>query len=347
MEVNWTYTLSAKTELINNIRSTFIESVNKEALKQLNSMGKKLETDKPQILQLKYIIPEAMATVDSIKNHISKENSNSENLQKYLSEVQTDLPKLSQQINNLHDIVAQERILTLSTKQSINSAQSDLDKDINEIESKENQLQLLLNNLQNIDNQNIGASSASSMIDNLNGLNNSLIDKVNTDISILNTINEIMPVNSVGYLIDSLESLKNSLNTEKGYLIQLKMLINSNSSKDNINGIINQLFALSMGISTNISNVSDRFYSGIYEAMNLLSDELEVGLDSIDSALDTTQNLVPELNVLANSGISNSKNLINQRNKLDKKLTDIQNKLNKLSGKIKDLNNKYNGKEPG
>ncbi|MHC6180041.1 YhgE/Pip domain-containing protein [Clostridium sp. JNZ X4-2] len=333
-------TESAKTTLINNIRSTFIESVNKEALKQLNSMGKKLETDKPQILQLKYVIPEAIATVDSIKNHISKENSNSENLQKYLSEVQTDLPKLSQQINNLHDIVAQERILTLSTKQSINSAQSDLDKDINEIESKENQLQLLLNNLQNMNDASIGASSASSMIDNLNGLNNSLIDKVNTDIRILNTINKIMPVNSVSDLIDCLESLKTSLNTEAGYLTQLKMLINSSSSKDNINGIINQLSALSMGISTNISNVSDRFYSGIYEAMNLLSDELEVGLDSIDSALDTTQNLLPELKVLAKSGISNSKNLINQRSKLDKKLTDIQNKLNKLSGKIKELNNK-------
>jgi len=329
---------SAKTSLADNIRSTFVKSVNKESLKLLNSTGKKLEADKPEILQLKDTLPEAISTVADIKNHISKENSNSESLQKYLSGVQTDLPKLSKQINSLHTIVAQSKALTLSTKQSVNSTQSDLNKDIYEIESKENQVQLLLNNLQNINNENTGKSSANSIIDTMDNLNSPLIDKLDTDIKILNELNEITTTNITSDLINSLESLRNSLNTENNYLAELKKLVNNNSSQDTINEVIVKLSALSSELSTDIINVSDRFYSETYESMNLLSDTLTSNLDSIDSVLNVTGQLVPELNLMASSGISNNKNLVNQRNKLNKKLTDIQNNLNKLSNKMKDLN---------
>ncbi|AZV57999.1 YhgE/Pip domain-containing protein [Clostridium sp. AWRP] len=329
---------SAKTSLSDNIKSSLAKSVNKEALKLLNSTGKKLETDKPEILQLKDTLPEAVSTVNDIKNHISQENSNSKSLQQYLSGVQTDLPKLSKEITNLHNIVAQSRTLTLSTKQSLNSMQNDLNKDINEIESKENQVQLLFNNLQNINNTDAGKSSSTSIIGNMTNLNNSLMDKVDMDIKILNEINEITNTNITNNLTNSLKSLRNSLNTENHYLVELKDLINSNSSQDSINQVIYESSSLSSELSEDISNISDMFYSGTYESMNLLSDALTANLDSIDSVLSATGQLLPELNLVANSGISSSKNLVNQRNRLNKKLIDIQNNLNKLSNKLKDLN---------
>ncbi|RMC98791.1 YhgE/Pip domain-containing protein [Clostridium autoethanogenum] len=329
---------SAKNSLADTIKSSLTKSVNMEALKMLNSTGKKLETDKPQILQLKDALPQAISTLNDIKGNMSQENSNSKSLQQYLSGVQTDLPKLSKEITSLHNIVAQSRTLTLSTKESLNSMQSDLNKDINEIESKENQVQLLLNNLQNINNMDAGKSSAASIIENMSNLNNSLIDSIDTDIKILNEINGFINTNITSDLINSLKSLRNSLSTENNYLTELKNLINSNSSQDSINQVIYELSSLSSESSEDISNISNIFYSGTYESMNLLSDTLTSNLDSIDSILNATGQLVPELNLMANSGISSSKNLVNQRNRLNKKLVDIQNNLNKLSDKMKDLN---------
>lgn len=329
---------SVRDSLSDNIRSSFVKSANEESLKVLNSTGKKIEINKPVILQMKDTLPEAISTISDIKNHLSEENSNSKDLQDCLSKIQTDLPKLSKQIGNLQNIVAESRTLTLSTKQSVNSMQNDLNKDISEIESKENQVQLLLNNLENINNEDVGKSSASNTIDNITKLNNFLIDKLDTDIRILNRLNEIIHTNIKSQLIDSLQSLKDSINTENNYLAELKTLVNSNSSQNNINEVIDTLMTLSSEISADMINVSDNFYSGVYQSMNLLSDKSNSDLDSIDSILNATQQIVPELNLIASSKISNDKNWSKQRDKLNKKLTDIQNDLNKLIDKTKGLN---------
>lgn len=330
---------SAKAQLADNIKSTFIETINKEILKELNPKGKKLEIDKPKILQLKDDLPGSINTVNQIKNQIYNENSDSENLNNYLGEMQSNnLPKLSKEINNLHNIIYQSKDITLLTRDSLTSIQENLKNDINEMESKEYEIQSLLNNIKNIIDESGGSSINQNIIDNMIYLNNILLTKTNTNIKILTSINGVIHLDTVNELINSLVKLRNNLNSENYYLANLKKLINDNSTKDSINAVIDNLLELNIQISDIIVNFSNGFYSGTYNTLNLLSNTLTSNLDRIDSSLDIIQGLKPELNTMASLGITNNNNLVDQRNNIDKKLTDIKDKLNNLYSKMNYIN---------
>ena len=329
---------SAKTNLINKIKSNFIKTASQEVFRELNSLGKDLETDKPQIIQLKDTIPETVSSINDIKKYISEINTNSEELQKYLNTQKSDFPKLLQQINSVQNILAQSKLLVLSTKQTLNSTENNLNNDINEIQSLNDQIQSLLINLNNINRTDIGSDLNITVINQLINLDDSLIKKINDTLKILDFINDFLPNKGASKLIASLNTLKDSVQTEKNYLNKLKSLINSNASKDNITSVINELSNLSNQISMNIVSASNAFYLDTYQAVNIITDNLTNGLNSIDSILESTKVLVPQLNTLANSGILSSKASVSQTNSLNKKLEDIQVKLNELSSKMENLN---------
>lgn len=328
---------SAKTNLINKIKSNFIKTASQEVFKELNSLGKDLETDKPQIIQLKDTIPETVSSINDIKKYISEINTNSEELQKYLNTQKSDFPKLLQKINSVQNILAQSKLLVLSTKQTLNSAENNLNNDMNEIQSLNDQIQSLLINLNNINRTDIGSDLNITVINQLINLDDSLIKKINDTLKILDFINDFLPNKGASELIASLNTLKDSVQTEKNYLNKLKSLINSNAPKDNITSVINELSNLSNQISMNIVSASNAFYLDTYQAVNIITDNLTNGLNSIDSILESTKVIVPQLNTLANSGILSSKASVSQTNSLNKKLEDIQGKLNELSSKMENL----------
>lgn len=352
----------AKNNLADNIKSSFISTVNKETFKELNSVGGQLKTDKPQIIQLKDIMTEANNNIEDVKKYILEANSSSTSLQQYLNEVKTTLPKLTEQINSLEKTTEQSKALVLSTKQTITSTESDLDNDVNQMQATNKQIESLLTNLKNINNEgnnnttntsnnnsnNIGSANNTNNaginnnptdnINQLNNLNDSLLNTINTDIENLNAIDKTNPNNYISTLVDSLKTLNGQIATEKNNSSQLKTLFSNNSSKDSINSVIDQLSSLNDEISMTTVNVSNNFYSNTSQALNIMSNNLTANLDNIDSVLEFTKVIVPQLNALANYGISSSKLSIKQSNDLGNKLTNIQDKLNQLSSKLKDLN---------
>lgn len=329
---------SAKTNLMTQIKSNFIKMATQEVFKQLNSLGKDLQINKPQIIQLKDTIPETISSINEIKDYISEVNTDSEELQKYLNTQKADFPKLLSQINSLENILAQSKTLILSTKQTLNSTQNNLNNDINEIESLNNEIQDLLTNLNNINKVDIGTDLSTTLINQLINLDDSLIKKINTNMEILEIINTFIPNNAASTIINSLSTLKNSIQTEKTYLNNLKSLISSDASKDSISSTLNELSNLSNQISINIVSISNAFYLNTYQALDIASDNLTNSLNDIDLVLESTKVFIPELTTLASSGISTSKDSINQTSNLSQKLEDIQNKLNNLSTQMENLN---------
>ncbi|WP_243159302.1 YhgE/Pip domain-containing protein [Clostridium sp. cel8] len=330
---------AAKEKFVDNVKSEFVKSVNEESIKQLKKLNKKIETNKPQIEELRDSIPEAKSTIEDMRNHIENENKNSKDLQKYLAGIKSDLPKISNRINELQTIVAQSKSITQTTKDSITSEQEDLVKDINQIETTNNEIQLLLNNLRNINDIDIGKSSATTLINEMNKLNNSISDKIDTDIDVLNKINDIIPNKPTSKLIDDLESLRSSIKTEINYLNDLKEAINNDSSKDAIDSTINQLSEISNQVSIDIIDLSNEFYSNTYDSMGILADSMETNLNNINSVLTITKDIIPQINKLADSNISTSKAVVNQREQLSKKFTDIDEKLDSLDEKLDILDN--------
>ncbi|MBV4421625.1 YhgE/Pip domain-containing protein [Clostridium tyrobutyricum] len=333
-------TSQAKDTLADQIKSSFVKISNKEALEQMNSVGKKISDNKPEILQLKDSLTDSITTINDTKKYLAEVNDNSKGMQNYLNSVKNDIPKLSKQIDSLQDIVNHGKSLAQSTKQTISSAQNNLSSGINEIQSQNTQAQSLLSNLENMNSQFVNNAAANTNIDQLNSINNSTIQKIDNNLKILNTINDILPNNGAVELINALTNMKSSIQTENSNLAELRQLVNNNGSKDSINSIINQLSEIGNTVSSNSVAASNAFYSGTTQALNNMNSNIDMSLNSYDDILNSTKSIIPQLNSLANAGTSISEISISQVNNISKNLGNIQGKLNKLSDKMKMINEK-------
>ncbi|MBV4420103.1 YhgE/Pip domain-containing protein [Clostridium tyrobutyricum] len=331
-------TSQAKDTLADQIKSSFVKISNKEVLEQMNAVGKKLNANKPEILQLKDSLTDSITTINDAKKYLAEVNDNSKGMQDYLNSVKNDIPKLSKQIDSLQDIVNHGKSLAQSTKQTISSAQNNLSSGINEIQSQNTQAQSLLSSLENMNSQFVNNAAVNTNIDQLNNINNSTIQKIDNNLKILNTINDILPNNGAVDLINALTNMKSSIQTENSNLAELRQLVNNNGSKDSINSIINQLSQIGNTVSSNSVAASNAFYSSTTQTLNNMDNNIDTSLNSYDDILNSTRSIIPQLNSLANAGTSISEISISQVNNISKNLGNIQDKLNKLSDKMKMIN---------
>lgn len=112
----------AKDSLTEQVRDNFIKISSKAALKEMNSVGEKLDTHKPQILQIRTSLMDAINTIKKTQGYLGNVNHDSKDMQQYLSTVKNDIPKISQQISALQKVVNHGKSLTNATKDSLDSA---------------------------------------------------------------------------------------------------------------------------------------------------------------------------------------------------------------------------------
>ncbi|GFZ31042.1 phage infection protein [Clostridium zeae] len=331
-------TNAAKDQVAKSIKSNFVDTVNKEALKTINSVGEEFNVNKAQIIQLKDTVSQASSDVEGIKKYITEANSNSEALQKYLGDVKTKLPKITEQINSLQKATEASKELTISTKQSINSLASTLNSDIGRIENINSQNQALLQKLRDINN-GTSTDNFTTILGEMSNIMDSLDKLVDADIKSLEALNESHPNSQITSLINSLKTLKIIIGTEKTNLNNLKSSINNGATKDSINTSLDQISKVSNELTNQVVSISNSFYSSAIGVMNAIADGMTANLDNINSVLESTKVIVPQLDALANFGIASSKATVDQANDLNSKLSSLQIELNKLSDKMKDLNN--------
>lgn len=336
---------AAKNNLAANVKSNFVSTVNKQAFETLNSVSKELDENKTNVLQLKDTVSQANGDIKEVRKFIGEANTNSEAFQKYLSDLKTKLPKITERINGLQKTTESSRDLVLSTKETVTKTSSDLNNDIIQLQSINQQFQSLLSSLKTINN---GTSNENmlKMIDQLISLNDSLSKIVDTnvkDLQAIDSLNLIKQANSskaISTLIDSLNTLKTLIASENVTLTQLKTAVNSNASKEIINSQIDQVSTLSNQITTQTITASNSFYSSVMPVLNSISDSLVLSLSSLNSLLESSKIIVPQLDALANFGLSTSKISVEQANELNAKLAGIQLKLDQLTPTMNDLNDK-------
>ncbi|MBK1812996.1 YhgE/Pip domain-containing protein [Clostridium sp. YIM B02505] len=331
-------TNAAKEQVAKNIKSNFVDTVNKEALKTINSVGEEFNINKAQIIQIKNTMTEANGDIDAIKKYIAEANSNSEQLQKYLGDVKTKLPRITEQINSLQKATEASKELTIATKQSISSLASTLNNDIGKIQSINNQNQNLLKKLKDINN-GTSTDNIIRVIGDMASIMDGADKLVDADIKSLEAVNESHPNSQITAIINSLKALKVVIGVEKNNLDSLKTSINSSASKENINTSLDNLTKISNDLSNQVVSVSNGFYSNGISLLNGIADSMTASLDNMNSILESTKVIVPQLDALANFGIASSKASVQQANDLSNKLSELQVELSKLSDKMKDLSN--------
>lgn len=329
-------TNAAKDKVAKELKTNFVSTVAKESLKTLNSASGSLKVNKSNLLQLKETLNEASKNVTDTQKYIGSASSSSISLQQYLSSLQNTLPKITDQINNLQNATDSSKTLVSATKQTINTTSNELNNDMVQIQSTNGQIQNLLSKLKDENS----STDTTGMVDTVNELVNlcsSLDNIINSDIKYLQSINQTTPNTAITSLINSLKGLDILVVNEKNSLSNLKTVIGSGASKDSINNNIDSLSSLSNGISSSMLTTSNNFYSTTLPVLNNIGDNLDNSLNDINSLLQTTKVIVPQLNALASFGISTSKLSVSEANELNAKLSTLLNELNDLSGKMNTL----------
>ncbi|MDP4146761.1 MAG: YhgE/Pip domain-containing protein [Bacillota bacterium] len=329
----------ATSKLAENVKSNFVSAVNNEALKELKSLGNELKLDKAHIIQFKDTITESSDNIQNIKNYMSEANAGSESVQQYLNNLKSTLPKITDQINSLQKTAEASKSLVLATKESMDTTAADINNDMTEIQSLNQQMQVLLANLESINNSGNNVN-ATNTVNDMISTNDSLDKTVSTGVKSLEGINAANPSIQVVQLISSLQNLQGTIGNQKIKLSGLNTSIGNStnsSSKEANNADIYKISALTNEIENEISGSSNSFYNGVMPLLNRIGDGLILKLNNIDSLLESTKVIVPQLNALANFQIANSKTSIQQANELSNRLTDVQADLNQLNDRMKNI----------
>lgn len=316
----------AVSKLSNEIKSNFIETVYKESIEVINDMGKKLEENKPQIVNIQNVLNNTSKDLDKVSGHINDVNSNSNDFIAYIKTIQDDLPTVLDMINNLQNIVHCSKNLNLYTKQSINDISNNLNNDIMQMQNTNTRIKELINNLK-IETNNNEKLDIADQIDNLyESLNNSII----VQLKILNLVYDFSNNAGINNLMNLLKSVQDNTAQRTEILKEIINDINNNTTKEDLNKSIDRLYNLSSETGDLLITVSNNLYSNTLPAFDRILDGLSIGLDNIDLMVETSKNIVPKLNSISNFAIATNKLSIKQANELNKKINELNDDLKKL-----------------
>ncbi|MEG2786376.1 MAG: YhgE/Pip domain-containing protein [Romboutsia sp.] len=329
----------AKDKLVEEIKSNFVDNVNKEAFEFLSTLGIKLEDNKPQIIELKDALNSTATNLEKIDNYVEEANKHADTLKKYLKDTKGNLPQITNEVNDLKSVVNNSKDVVISAQNSVDNASQNLNNSMASVNDLNSKLQNEINNLKNL-NDGVSTDTTQKTIESITNSISSMQTNIDKLIEGLKKLNDMHSSDKIGNMIDSLNSLKSILSSESDKLNNIKSLIESGASKDQINEQLNSLSELSNSFNNKLNLVSNGFTSNISNALNSVSNATTSSASDMNSVLDSINVIVPQLNALSNFGISSSDVAVKQANNISKELDKFEKDLDKLIDKTKVLTDK-------
>ena len=324
----------AKDKLTKEIKLNFVETVNEEAFNELNKLGLHLDNNRSKVLAIKDVVNTAESDLSSIQAFITTSAKNSEDLKKYIYSIKNDLPIITEQINDLQKATESIKDLVNENRNNLNTINNDINSNIIELQSL----------VREINNSLTSIKLSSGIKDEINkklGKANNYINKMKdiVDISIkeINEINDVLNNVGLNNLVNELNNLNSLLSSEEKSIIELKQLAN-NGTVEELNKKIDAVIKSNDELMNNVVIISNNYYKNSNNIINNISKEYTNNLDILNSILETSKIIAPQLDALANYGIASSNESIKDSEELSRKISDIQESVSDLSSKLENLN---------
>ncbi|MGL5068325.1 MAG: YhgE/Pip family protein [Sarcina sp.] len=449
----------ATGQLQQDIKQTFLYTVSNVTLKQANALGKKLNTNKPMILEIKNVISNTNDNIGNILKSINNSSINVSDLGNYIGTLKNDLPQITSQINNLEGIVSSSKYLIQATQSNMKNIESSLNNTNTSMSTSNNALQNFVGDLKNnVSNQEqINQNAINAANSAVNASNNTVVsstdkatnviaqnkDKIvdannkanetakkvlgtakaintangkvlnttkkadaqvskdldNTKINtkepvtstpekitskepvivvpkvpylskeqiakdketlnnaitanknlsslidsasqLLNTLDKLNGNNLLTSIISDLNNLKSSVQKQSAQLNDLNGTL-SNTNKvtaSMINSKLDNIAELSNEVNSLFGNFTKSYSSNVNGSLSTISDNLNNSLTNINSVLLASKQMVPQLDAIANMGITSSNLTVSKMEELKSKLDGLKTNLNTLENKTSSLTN--------
>ncbi len=316
----------AQTNLVNEISSTFIETVSQTVFSEVNGYGNTIESQKDNILKIKDAIIYLNNNMDSIETALENINAQSQSLNVSLEALKSKLPLISQGIDSLGAINIDTQTFTENAQSNINTAYDALKTNYETIQSEISQLGDLLGNLQDL------ASNNNNSQEKLNTINEA-INKIETiDTVIQANISFLEGLNSskLDDSISNLKSLKSFLDTQKSALENAKSILSSGQQLSTT--IINTLVSGANSAKTQINNIVSTVNTVTMPELNNIGNEILNATNDATKVLNTSKGLVGQISTILNTASTGT-------NMASTMSTELISKLNEYKGTISNLAN--------
>ena len=327
----------AEEKLTDEIKSNFIDTVNKEAFNYLNKFGENVKKNESNILELKNTIDDAQNSLTKIQNYLDKSTKSVNEVSSYLNSVKGDLPSVTNQINDLQGMVYGNKDLVSSTQVGIQNISNGVKNDLLQMQMVTDKYNGLLNKLNEINSSNVDVKSIDKTIDDMQSALDTLNTIINNSKKTLETINSKYPSNSIQTQIDKLDAMQSFISKDKEQLKSLKSLIDSGKIGESTNNAIKNLTDLNSSFSNNLSSASNNFYNNTLPNLNNIVNTLSKGSDTANSLLESSKAIVPQLNALASFGIASGDLANSQMNTVKTRLDDFKNKVSKIQSETNNI----------
>ncbi|MGL4989934.1 MAG: YhgE/Pip family protein [Sarcina sp.] len=330
----------ANQELVEQIQENFVKVVNQEVLQLANQLGEKIESNKPIIANLKSTVNNASDRLKEINNSINNSTESINDLSNYLSSMKTDLPKITNQINSLQTVVTASKSIIATTQNSVSSVADSISNSAPNIINLNDQLSGFVNQLKDI-NTNVGENKAQiNIINNANTSANNLLLEINKNLNILESLNKTFNNSIIQDAINKLNNIKELIQNQQEKLNNLKMLLTSNKENmKQVNSNLTDIEQINSSLVLGVNSVVSSLNLDVIPTINNISSEFTQGLNNADSLLEVSKSVVPQLNSIANFGISASNMTISEANQLKSKLSKFEETINQLQDKLSKVNN--------
>lgn len=323
----------AKDKLTKEIKSNFVETVNKEAFDELNNLGLQLDNNRSKILSIKDVISTAKVNLASIQDFVNTSAENSESLKEYIYSMKNDLPIITEQINDLQKAIESSKDLVNANKNSLNTINNDVNSNIIELQSLAKKIN---NSLSNIKLSSATKDEINKNLDEVYSYIDQMKNIIDISIKEINKINENLNDKNLNILVDKLSNLNNLLSNQRDSIVELKKSVNN--STEELTKKIDAIIKVNDEVMNNITSISNNYYKNSSNIINNIAKEYTNNLENINSILETSKIIVPQLNALANYGIASSNEAIEDTEELSNKIADIQKNISELDSKLENLN---------
>lgn len=328
----------AKDKLVQEIKSNFVDTVNEESLSVLKSLGEKLESNKPKIIELKDALSSTYTNLEKIESYLNDTNKHTNKLKDYLNNTKENLPKITQQINSLQSVVNSSKNLISITQNSVNNLSQDLNNNMSSLNDLNTRIQDEINNLKILNNSlsNENMQKNIELLKKLISPTESVIDKT---INNLKKLNNIKNTNNIKIMINSLQELKSILNLENNKLNSIETLIKNGNAKKKVNEQFNYLSDFSNSFNNKLNLINNTFTYDVTNVLNSVSNSLISNSDNINNILESINVIVPQLSSISTFGISTSDVVLTQAKHISTEINKFEKDLQDLIDKTKILTN--------
>lgn len=319
--------------LVNEISSSFIESVSETMFSKVKGYGSDIDSQRDNILKIKSAIIYLNNNMNSIEAALENINNSSNSLGTTLGLLKSEIPTISQGINSLNDTNINTQNFISGAQSSINTSYNTLKTNYITIQGEIDEVSGLLDNLQNLASNNSNSENELATINEAINKLETVDTLINANISFLEGLNN----SKLDSAVESLKALENFLQTQEKALENAKNIIgsgqrlsttiiatlinNGNSAKTQINNIVNTVNNVTMPELNNIGN-------------NILN-----ATNNGTKIIATSKGLINQINTILNTATTGTNMASNMSSELISKLNEYKEPIANLATQLEKVNN--------